>query len=486
MRRPPGSGSVRKRGPGRYQLRFIAAGKPRSVMVDAKDDDDARHQMDALATRLSETPAAAPGGYTVRTWLAEWLRRNAKSRSWKPYSQRVRCYLDTAPFADELLVNLRARDVWGLVRSMLDAGHSASTVRATLAHLRTACTEAQRDELIRENPCRDVKLPRKAKAERVRAPLTLAAVERVFASGLDAVDGAIFAAGVVGGLRAGELFAMPLRNVRAEGDVVMLHVAFGGFGGAPTKGGEARDVPVIGVGATWLARWLEIVPRDRARNPEGLLFPGRFGGRRNLSHASRWLRARLLAAGLPTGHRFHDLRHTAAAGWLNGWWGVQLPPEHVQAIMGHASVSQTEAYTGTAREAMLAAVAAAANGRRMAGAPESSSGNGVRAAENGEPMQKTACSSEGSGDSRGYDAPGQSSSIREATAVLLRSLAGGRATAADVEAWRALVLAEMPEPWRSVVALPDGPFRVRRAVDAAEAVLRWMSTPARTLRKRSR
>lgn len=475
MRRTCGTGSITPRGEGRYLLRFVAAGRRQAHTITAASPDDARRKLDAMIVVLEETPEAALGSYTLRTWLIEWQRRHARSRSRKSIAQRVRCHVDTAPFADDLLTNLRERDVRDHIRRLLSRGLAPSTVRSILTLLRTALEEAREDELVAVNAARGARLPRDTpERDEVRAPLTHDDLLALFAADLRVVDKAMIAVAGVGGLRSGELHALPFANVRDEPAAVMIRVEFGGFAGAPTKNSKSRTVPVIGEGARWLRQWLAEVARDRQRNPEALLFVGDQGGRRDLTHASTWLRVRLRAAGLKEGHRFHDLRHTAAAGWLNGWWMAPLATAQVQAIMGHASVAQTEHYTGTATDAMLAAVRAAEDQRRIK-VPGGVIESAALTAKSEPTGRRRPCRTETPVISTGWDTSDPSLILpvgdRAATERLVGDIASGRVTLEDIDTWREAVLAQAPEPWRSLFALPEGPFRVRAALAIARQLL---------------
>lgn len=57
---------------------------------------------------------------------------------------------------------------------------------------------------------------------------------------------------------------------------------------------------------------------------------------RRSSFGDRW-RAAVEAAGLPTGTRFHDLRHFYASALI----AANLHPKTIQARLGHASIVET-------------------------------------------------------------------------------------------------------------------------------------------------
>jgi integrase/recombinase XerD len=499
-RRERGSGGVTHIGGDRYLLRIRTAdGKRRGKTIQAASPEAAHDALDKLMDALKAEGQASPGGITVRGWLEEWLRRQARSRSYVAYEQRVRCYLYTAPFANDLLVNLRPRDVRDHVRRLLET-LEPSTVGATLTHLRTALREAVEDELIETNPALEVRVPKTAWAGKkdARKPLPPDAVPRLFAcEKIKTRDKAVLGVALYGGLRVGEVFAMPLANVIRQGDELLLDVQFGGHN-APTKGG-AGLVPVVGEARVWLERWLAMVPKRGPKNTDGMLFPGRDGGRHSKGHGAEWLRYRLKLAGLPTEHRFHDLRHTAAEALENGWYGPPQAREIVQAVLRHSSLAQTQAYTGGAVTAMRRSMRAldakpeakdpapaAPSDRDQVGI--SASPEAIESAENLAKNEQTArrrpCLSQApvipqcSGGSDPEAIPTIPSDlsaayvgIRTATEQLLAC--GGAATRNDVFLWQARVLALDPTPFAKVRALDDGPFRMREALRLAREVLTW-------------
>ena len=78
----------------------------------------------------------------------------------------------------------------------------------------------------------------------------------------------------------------------------------------PTKTGERRTVPL----PHFLAEQLGAYLADRPHGPDALVFGMPQGGPLRASKwGERYFRPAVAAAGLPTGLRVHDLRHTAAS-----------------------------------------------------------------------------------------------------------------------------------------------------------------------------
>jgi integrase len=471
IRRAPGTGSVRHRGGDRYQIRLVtSAGTSHSTTVRAESAEAANAKLDALVKVLEARGHAAVGGITLRGWAGEWLARReaAHDRSIETYRSRVENHILTAPFADDLLANIRPPDVRSWLRGLL-AKLSATTAGPVLSLLRQMMREAVEDEILDTNPAGEVRVPRaelrKVKAR--RAPLAKADLDALLAGPFPLVERALIAVAALAGLRSGEAHAMPLGHVERRDGLLVLHVEFGGFGGAPTKSGEARRVPVLGPALAIVEEWLAAMPQGGKKNPERLLFPGPDGGRRDFGHATEWLQVRCRAVGLACTPRFHDLRHTAATALENGWYGPPMVREHVQAVLGHATIQQTEEYSGGAGEAMLRAAAAfALDGRRMAEASGHESAEAGADARSEHSRRRRPCSPESVEIPQGYADFGH---LRAMTEALILAVVERRSTAQDVYEWADAVLACEPEFWQRVRALREdrSRFVTRRALDLA-------------------
>jgi integrase len=184
---------------------------------------------------------------------------------------------------------------------------------------------------------REVQVPRGAKTrtreefEGVLSPAEQSALLAAsYAGGGDLGDMVAVAMGA--GLRRRELLSLEGGHVDVGARQVVIR--FGGKGGAPTKSGKPRRVPLFGV--AWRA--LE----GRAAR-EGVCFPSRRDGARTKVPRSAFLRA-VQAAGIGRPIRWHDLRHTCATSLLMGWWGKAWTLTEVQAFLGHADQATTERY----------------------------------------------------------------------------------------------------------------------------------------------
>jgi integrase/recombinase XerC len=119
------------------------------------------------------------------------------------------------------------------------------------------------------------------------------------------------------------------------------------------KGGKERLIPVLPIVRAAVERYLALCPYALA--PEEPLFRGAKGGplsARIIQLAMERLRAIL---GLPATATPHALRHSFATHLLSA--GADL--RQIQELLGHASLSTTQAYTEVDRERLLAVYDAA-------------------------------------------------------------------------------------------------------------------------------
>ncbi len=122
------------------------------------------------------------------------------------------------------------------------------------------------------------------------------------------------------------------------------------------KGGKERLVPVLPVARAAVARYVQLCPYPILR--DGALFLGARGGPlspRLVQLAMERARARL---GLPATATPHALRHSFATHLLSAGGDLRA----IQELLGHASLSTTQAYTAV-DAARLAEVYARAHPR---------------------------------------------------------------------------------------------------------------------------
>ena len=138
------------------------------------------------------------------------------------------------------------------------------------------------------------------------------------------------------GLRISEALALNLRDAPRAG--LGLRVL--------GKGRKERVVPVLPAVEAAMEEWL----RHRGPGaPDAPLFTGAKGGRLDPAVAQRALRELRRLSGLPEHTTPHALRHSFATHLLGG--GADL--RAIQELLGHASLSTTQRYTGVDQVGLL-------------------------------------------------------------------------------------------------------------------------------------
>lgn len=106
------------------------------------------------------------------------------------------------------------------------------------------------------------------------------------------------------------------------------------------KGGKQRLVPVIAPARDAVARYADICPFDIAR--DGPLFFGVRGGALGARAVQKVVERTRGQLGLPATATPHAMRHSFATHLLNAGGDLRA----IQDLLGHASLSTTQAYTG--------------------------------------------------------------------------------------------------------------------------------------------
>lgn len=131
------------------------------------------------------------------------------------------------------------------------------------------------------------------------------------------------------GLRIGEALALDVRDLSNAGENMLRVVG---------KGGKERLVPLLPAVRETLETWKAAHPSP---SPDAPLFCGTRGGRLNPGVAQRAMREWRKGEGLPDSATPHALRHSFATHLMED--GADL--RAIQELMGHASLSTTQAYT---------------------------------------------------------------------------------------------------------------------------------------------
>ena len=112
------------------------------------------------------------------------------------------------------------------------------------------------------------------------------------------------------------------------------------------KGNKTRLVPVLPAAGEAVQRYMELTP---GLDPKGPLFIGKQGRRLNARNIQLLMQKLRAALCLPDTATPHALRHSFATHLLGD--GADL--RSIQELLGHASLSTTQVYTGVDREHLL-------------------------------------------------------------------------------------------------------------------------------------
>ncbi|SLN32877.1 Tyrosine recombinase XerD [Aquimixticola soesokkakensis] len=119
------------------------------------------------------------------------------------------------------------------------------------------------------------------------------------------------------------------------------------------KGGKERLVPVLPAAARAVAAYVRLCPHPLS--PDAPLFRGVRGGALNPRSIAKVTEAARLQLGLPSTVTPHAMRHSFATHLLNAGGDLRA----IQELLGHASLSTTQAYTAVDTARLLDVYAAA-------------------------------------------------------------------------------------------------------------------------------
>lgn len=171
------------------------------------------------------------------------------------------------------------------------------------------------------------KLPRPVSVEAAREVIATAEAQSL-TPWIAARDQAVITLLYGCGLRISEALAL-------DGDAHPLAEALRITG----KGGKERIVPVLPAARDAVARYVRLCPWPMGSDTP--LFFGARGGRLNARSVQKVMEAVRLQLGLPASATPHAMRHSFATHLMNAGGDLRA----IQELLGHASLSTTQAYT---------------------------------------------------------------------------------------------------------------------------------------------
>ncbi len=349
-KRGRGTGSVRQRRKGVWQVRWEEAGTQRSQTVHGSKADAEV----VLAERLAEARLLKQSSLlsmdprlTVGQWLRHWLdnvaKQTVRSTTFESYERIVEREL-VPDLGDIELRRLGVAEVQAFVAKRSDTPHWARYQRGVL---RSALSEAERQGVVTRNVAKLVRMPNPPRKE--REPLTPEQA-RTF---LAAIEGdrleALYQTAMATGMRQGELLGLQWEDVDLDTGSLTVRQALkrtraeGYFLDEPKTARSRRTL--------WLPEPLREAlraHRDRQRFERTMAGRDWVGDDWNLVFArpdghplhgmvvTKAFQSLLAGAGLPR-LRFHDLRHGAATYLLT----AGVPMRVVMEQLGHTQMATT-------------------------------------------------------------------------------------------------------------------------------------------------
>ncbi len=276
------------------------------------------------------------------------VERNVSRLTLRNYRQALREFREAVP--ERAWRELRADDFRRYLFERMKAGLAKPTIRLHFAALRTFYRYLVERHGLKDNPLKQVQLPKLDK--KLPVVLTAKQIGTLLAAPIAMVksdkapkwmpqrDAAILELFYSSGLRLSELASLEVRDVDTFSESVRV------LG----KGRKERIVPVGSLALEAIQKY-----RQAAGVHAGPLFINK--SRRRLSTRSVWLSLKryLAFAEIPQNISPHKLRHSFATHLLDA--GADL--RSVQTLLGHASLSTTQIYTHVSVERLKKAYAAA-------------------------------------------------------------------------------------------------------------------------------
>src|SRR5665647_656176 len=331
-------GHIQRRAKDRWRARYVDPdGTERSKTFPRKLDAE-RFLVSVETDKLRGLyldPSLGRVGFA--TYAIEWLEAQpVRPGTRHVYDSYLRNWILPA-LKGRTLAAIRPTEIRGLIKKA-DVGLAPVTVRGIHNLLSTIFASAVADGYIAKNPCSTTAPPKPLRARVV--PLEVAQVEALMNS-IQPRCRPMVALGAGCGLRLGEVLGLRLHRVHflaRELDVaeqVVLNPGSPPTLAPPKTRSSVRTVPLPSMVASELAAYLEAYP---VPDKDGLLFRSRHGTPLWSSWFYQWVwQPAVIAADLPPGTRFHEMRHFYASALIRSGESVKT----VQAALGHATAVET-------------------------------------------------------------------------------------------------------------------------------------------------
>lgn len=325
--------SIQRRG-STWRARYYGPdGRERSKSFKRKSDAERWLSQQRSFIAQGDWTDPALGRITFGEYALAWLDSRTDLKPKTRHNQHSLLALHVLPtWGNVPLSKMTYEGLSSWVGRLALRGLGPSAIRQSVFVVSAALDHAVRSKRLRSNPARGINLPRIDNRdyvflthEQVHGLADACGQWRLFILTL-----------AYTGLRWGEATALRVCDVdlgRRRINVRRAHADVGGriVVGTP-KSHQSRTVPL----PRFLAR--DLSDHMHGKKPEDLIFTTSGG---YVLRLTNWRRSVFLPArshaGVSTGFRLHDLRHTAASLMIQ----VGYPPKMLQEIMGHASITTT-------------------------------------------------------------------------------------------------------------------------------------------------
>jgi integrase len=344
-RRKNGEGSINQRADGRWEVQ-ISTGDGRRKSLYGKTEKEVRMKLKEAQRLLDQGKPISYPRQKVRDYFTSWLGVQKLKVKLTTFTNRevvIRTRINPA-LGNLLLAQLTTAHVQGFIQVLVDDKLSPSYIRLIFRVLNTALNHAVKLNMIPQNPCKHVTLPRQEK--RAYQVLDQQQAQRL----LQELQGHklewLITLALVTGMRRGELLALHWKDVDLVHGSLQVQYTATFLPGAgyqqtdPKTASSKRGIalPAFVVEGLKAHRTQQLEQRLQARSwkDNDLVFPNRKGGYLSVTRLQYTFKAILQKSDIQN-MRFHDLRHSAATILLM----MKVPPKVVQELLGHSSIKIT-------------------------------------------------------------------------------------------------------------------------------------------------
>jgi integrase/recombinase XerC len=284
----------------------------------------------------------------LQTARQDWLKMLGSERRLSPltveaYERDTRQFLQFltghcgGPPAISDIADLRPADLRGFLASRRNDGAGARTLGRGLAGVRSLLRFLERRGQVNAAGAAALRAPKQPKS--LPKPLSLPDAKRVVSAGeqlaeepwIAARNAAVLTLLYGSGLRISEALGLTGADINGQNDDVLRITG---------KGGKTRLTPVLAVASKAVAEYRKLCPYALGGNAP--LFRGARGGPLNPAIIQREMQKLRSALNLPDTATPHALRHSFATHLLARGGDLRT----IQELLGHASLSTTQVYTG--------------------------------------------------------------------------------------------------------------------------------------------